>query len=250
MKIFFIVFLTLSLLQGDELKRIESIINDIAKLRVEHEECQRALESKGILKVETTKEYDSKNYKKTIEILKAKNSDLDKKLQDKIKIAQDNQKETNKYKIEVKTKEKEIISLKNQIAILEKKAKNEPKVVVKERIKEVIKEKKIYPKDDNVFPDLMPKNPNTTKDILKNKEIIKDKEIVQETKPTTYRLKNDSKIYKTLTGGEIYMWEKDRSFTSNIKTQNFVMITGFFVNQVWQKAEEELWIKQVDVFER
>jgi hypothetical protein len=244
MKIFFIVFLTLSLLQGDELKRIESIINDIAKLRVEHEECQRALESKGILKVETTKEYDSKNYKKTIEILKAKNSDLDKKLQDKIKIAQDNQKETNKCKIEVKTKEKEIVSLKNQIAILEKKAKNEPKVVVKERIKEVIKEKKIYPKDDNVFPTLMLKEAKVVK---KN---IKEKEIVQEAKPTTYRLKNDSKIYNRFDGAEIYLWEKDRTFTSNIKTQNYIKITGFFVNQVWQSAEEELWIKKVDVFER
>ena len=134
--------------------------------------------------------------------------------------------------------------MKNQIAILEKKAKNEPKVVVKERIKEVIKEKKIYPKDDNVFPTLMLKEAKVVK---KN---IKEKEIVQEAKPTTYRLKNDSKIYNRFDGAEIYLWEKDRTFTSNIKTQNYIKITGFFVNQVWQSAEEELWIKKVDVFER
>ncbi|MDD3836151.1 MAG: hypothetical protein PHS42_11885 [Sulfurimonas sp.] len=244
MKTLLMFFLTLSLLQSDELKRIESIINDIAKLRVEHEECQRALELKGILKVETTKEYDSKNYEQTIEILKAKNSDLNKKIEEKIKIVKNSKNEIEIYKKEVKTKEDKIKTLKKQLALLEKNKKNKPKIVVKEVIKEVVKEKKIYPKDDNVFPTLMPKNVN------KIKEAIEDKEKIEVTKPTTYRLKSDSKIYNKFDGDETYLWEKDRSFTSNIRTQNFIKITGFFVNLEWQSAEEELWIKKVDVFER
>ncbi|EQB40519.1 hypothetical protein M947_01590 [Sulfurimonas hongkongensis] len=218
MKPLFLLFLTLSLLQGDELKRIESIINDITKLRVEYAECQRALESKGALKVEATKETHSKNHEKTIKTLKAKNSHLDKKLKDEIK----------KYKNQVKIKEQEIKALKNQLALLEKKRKKKPKVVVK---------------DDNTFPTLMPKNINVIKENQKEEVIVK-------TKPTTFRLKNDSKIYSTLDKEEIYVWEKGRSFTSNVKTQNFVMITGYFIDKKWQKAGEELWIKRVDVFER
>jgi len=212
MKTLIIVFLILFSLQADELKRIKYIISDIAKLRVEHEKCQRALESKGILKVQTIKENDCKNHENNIKILKVKNTLLEKKLQEQIKI------------------------LKN--------TKNEPKIAIKEVLKEVVKEKRIYPKDDNVFPTLIPKNPNN------KRENFKEKEVTQETRPTTYRLKNDSKIYNKFDGDEIYIWEKDKSFTSNVKTKNYIKITGYFIDKKWQKTEEELWIKKVDIFER
>jgi len=244
MKTLIIVFLTLFSLQADELKRIESIINDIAKLRVEHEECQMALESKGVLKVQTIKENDCTNHEKNIKILKVKNTLLEKKLQEQIKILKNTKNDIETYKKEVKTKDNEIKTLKNQLVFLEKNTKNEPKIVIKEVLKEVVKEKKIYPKDANVFPTLMPKNTNN------KREDFKEKEVVQETKPTTYRLKNDSNIYTKFDGNEIYIWEEDRSFTSNIRTQNYIKITGYFVDKKWQKAEEELWIKKVDVFER
>ncbi|MCK9490530.1 MAG: hypothetical protein M0Q24_00450 [Sulfurimonas sp.] len=240
MKSLFIIFLLFFLLQGDELQRIESIINDITKLRVEHEECKKALDSKGIIKVETTKESECESYEKTVEILKTKNISLEKKLQEQTKILKDTENEREIYKKAVKTKEDQIEILKNQIVFLEKKGETKPKVVVKE----IIKEKKIYPKDDNIFPTLMPKHTKF------KKEILKTKEIEEETKPTTYRLKYDSKIYNEISGDEIYLWEKDRTFTSNIQTQNFTKITGYFIDKKWQKAEEELWIKKVDIFER
>jgi len=244
MKTFIIIFLTLFSLQADELKRIESIINDIAKLRVENEECQSALESKGILKVQTIKENDCTNYEKNIKTLKVKNTLLEKKLQEQTKILNNTKNKIETYKKEAKIKENKIKTLKNQLTLLEKNNKSEPKVVIKEVVKEVVKDKYIYPKDDNVFPTLMPKNPNN------KREDFKEKEVAQETRPTTYRLKNDSKIYSKLDGDEIYIWEKDKSFTSNIKTQNYVKITGYFVDRKWQKAEEELWINKVDIFER
>lgn len=240
MKSLLIIFLALSFLQADELQRIESIINDIAKLRVEHEECQRALELKGTMRAQTTKEFDGEKYEKNIETLREKNSSLEKNIQNQTLLVQNSQKEIKKYKNLLKTKENEIKTLKNQLAILEKKKENEPKIVVKEVIKKVVIEKKMHPKDENIFPTLMPKN----------SKFEKKQELQQETKPTTYRLKEDSFIYNNIDGDEIYTWEKDRTFTSNAKTQNYILITGYFVDREWMKAEEELWIKKADVFER
>lgn len=244
MKRLFIAFLTLSLLQADELKRIESIINDIAKLRVEYEECREALESKTLLKAQTTNSYDCKKHEETIKLLRSKNTFLDKNLKEKAQIVKNNQNESEKYKKELKTKEKEIEALKKKLTLLEKQDKKEPKVVIKEIIKEVIVEKKIDQKDENIFPVLMPKNTNV------KKENLEIKEIEEETKPTTYRLKKDSRVFNKIGGKKIYLWEKGRSFTSNIKTQNFIKITGYFVDKKWQRAKEELWIEKEDAFER
>ena len=251
MKIFIIVFLTLFSLQADELKRIESIINDITKLRAENEECQNALVSKGILKVQTIKENDCRNHEENIKILKVKNTLLEKKLQEQMKkckeqtkILQNTINNIKIYKKQVKVKDNEIKTLKNKLVLLQKNTKNGLKVVIKEVVKEVIKEKKIYLKDNNIFPVLIPKNKDN------KKQNFKEKELTKKTKPTTYRLKNNSKIYNKFNGNKIYIWEKNTSFTSNVKTQNYIKITGFFIDKKWKKAKEELWIKKVDIFER
>ena len=46
MKILLLFFLLVSFVYGDEIKRIESIVEDITKLRVQYKECEDSLKTK------------------------------------------------------------------------------------------------------------------------------------------------------------------------------------------------------------
>jgi len=215
MKALFIAFLLLSFLQADEMKRIESIVEDITKLRAEYEECKNSLKSKETLK------NDSKvgEYQKQIKKQRQQNIILKAEVDYLNDFSENNEKIIKKYQKLLKTKEKEILALKKKLKI-------SPKRTVKKKI------------DDNPFPKLMPK------------ENIKQKEEVQITKASTYRLNSDSAIYDSPNAKQINSWTKSTSFTSNIRTINWVKITGFFVDKKWKKAKEEMWIKNSQVSKR
>ena len=70
------------------------------------------------------------------------------------------------------------------------------------------------------------------------------------TKASTYKIIKSSNIYNAVNGKVIYNWEPATTFTSNIKTQNWVKITGCFVNDKWQRAKEKLWIKKINIEKR
>ena len=54
MKIILIALILFTSLYADEMKRIESIIQDIAELRVDYEECEAKLKNKTIFKASVT----------------------------------------------------------------------------------------------------------------------------------------------------------------------------------------------------
>lgn len=62
---------------------------------------------------------------------------------------------------------------------------------------------------------------------------------------TTYRLKDDSYIYDGPAGEKIEIWGKDTSFTSYIKKDGWIKITGYFINKRWVSAKDkEFWIEE------
>jgi regulator of replication initiation timing len=77
MKVFFIILSLVSFLQADEMKRIESIVEDITKLRIDYEKCQERLKDKKVVKTNIVKlkkdDSEIQYYKK---LLKAKDNEI------------------------------------------------------------------------------------------------------------------------------------------------------------------------------
>lgn len=68
--------------------------------------------------------------------------------------------------------------------------------------------------------------------------------------PSAYRMASDAPIYNAPNGRVVDTWEARRSFTSGTAANGWVKITGYFVNRVWQRADQELWVKESDVIRR
>jgi len=122
--------LFLNILNADEIQRIESIVNDITKLRIQYEEC------KNTQKLEITAV----------------------KKQEKIKIAK-LEKDIENYKKLLKTKEKEIKSL--------KKAKTKKKKQISKKPVEVPFCKPVAADNSNKFPKLILKDKYNNENIIK-----------------------------------------------------------------------------------
>lgn len=70
--------------------------------------------------------------------------------------------------------------------------------------------------------------------------------------PAAYRMKSDATIYDAPEGKPLFTWEAQRSFTSGMKSGEWVRITGYFVNRKWQatRENENLWVRESDVIRR
>jgi len=230
MKLFVVGLVLLSFLHADEMQRIEAIVKDITDLRADYEKCKAELNFKNsqVMSAEISKdnkyEKEAKEYKKLYKKAKQKSVVLQAEL-DYANSSNDSDvkvvKIEEKYKKLLKIKENEIISLKKKLLYSKKTTKKITKVC----------------DDLNEFPKLMLK-----KKYQKHEIII--------TNPTTYRLKIDSIIYSYIDGEHINNWEVGTSFTSNQKTNNWVKITGYFVDKKWKSAESEMWIKARQVSKR
>lgn len=75
-------------------------------------------------------------------------------------------------------------------------------------------------------------------------------EKTQKVSPATFRLKRQSYIYDSVNGVRIATWHYKKTFTSDTQTENWVKITGFFVKKEWKEAERELWIKKENITKR
>ncbi|WP_294962298.1 hypothetical protein [Sulfurimonas sp.] len=232
MKALFITLLLLSFLQADEMQRIESIVEDITKLRADYEECQNTLKSKEILKADIIKidGNDSKTlkYQKKLKTQRQQNIKLKAETQYLKEKLVKNKNTIIRYNKLLKLKDNEILTLKKKIKKSSKQSKK----------KKILAPVCVKPIDTNPFPKLM------------QKENIKDKEKIQRIKASTYCLHYDSSIYDSINGSKMSLWTKDTPFTSNIKTKNWVKITGFFINKKWKKAKKEMWIKNSQVTKR
>ena len=101
--------------------------------------------------------------------------------------------------------------------------------------KPIIMEKEICI-DDNPFPSLMMKE-NIQKQASTD---------VLDFKTGTYRLKKKSEIYDAINGNVLFVWEDKSSFTTTQVTQDWIKVTGYFVDKKWTKAEKNLWVKKVN----
>jgi chromosome segregation ATPase len=68
--------------------------------------------------------------------------------------------------------------------------------------------------------------------------------------PSAYRMATNAPVYNTPGGSVVDTWEERRSFTSGTVSNGWIKITGYFVNRVWQRADQELWVKESDVIRR
>ena len=243
MRLLLLSLLGVSMLFSDEIQRIESIVNDIGKLRNDYEKCRLELDSANKNQIVSVKSYpdDELNICKAklkdekeksailyseIEAYSAKKSDkkaLDKEIEELKKQISDRDKN-------LKIKENEIKSLENHyIAKLQSKDK-------------IIKDLKnqINPMKTNVFPNLK----------MKEHYQKENKENIVKVKAASFRLKRDASIYDNIGGKEILRWERETSFTSNTRSENWIKITGYFVDKVWRSATSGMWIKRSDVIKR
>ena len=92
------------------------------------------------------------------------------------------------------------------------------------------------------------------KELPEIKKIVEPKrkevEKLERFKASAFRLNKNAVIYDKVNGEKIDEWNKETSFTSSIKTQNWVKITGYFVDKVWMRSSKELWIKSSDIIKR
>ena len=85
---------------------------------------------------------------------------------------------------------------------------------------------------------------------LMMKEKFQKKEQLEFFPASAFRFNKRSAVYNAINGDVIENWEEHTSFTSNQRTQNWIKITGYFVDKVWQGATRELWVKSSDVTKR
>ena len=240
MRLLIIVLFIVTSVLADEMQRIEAIVEDISTLRNSYEECQKELS----LKPKTLEVLSCEKEDKKIEDLQIllqdeseKNTILLKEIGEYKKSSlniQDLKNQIIDYKKLLQIKENENISLKNKIT----KNKCKPKIIVKKS------------ENTNLFPKLIMKD--EYKKVVLKKEVTKEitKEIIKEFKASAFRLKEQSDIYDSFNGKVVQNWEKETSFTSNIGTQNWVKITGYFIDKTWLKAKKDLWIQKDKVLQR
>ena len=219
MKYLFVILLSSSLTAAP-VDEIESILKDVKSLRVQYTTCRESLNEKQDYKIMLEKEL-------------LKNASLQSKIDNFNKKRNNNtqyKKEMKELRNILKTKEKAIIYLNNRIIKLKTTQIKDKKTL------EVVEKTQVLCKDENIFPQLVMK-----KTVVKK---VKEKEEKINFAPSTFRLLRSVDVYDSINGNKITQWEKNRSFTSNIKTQNWIKITGYFMNKKWQASQEELWIKK------
>ena len=251
---------------ADEFDRMESIVLDIKNLRADYTECKKELKSKSTNKILVKTNVENRleielfetnkmmqEYKTLLNEERLKNTKNNEKsninLINLVKTKEDNKKIKNKKNIEnlkakyekiIKNRDNKIIYLKNKIKSIDK---------------TIIIEKKIC-EDDNPFPQLMMKNSlkkSTNREVTKPKQTINIKkeneaslEKKVDTKARTYRLSKESNIYDDVNGNILYTWENKTSFTSTKMTQNWIEVTGYFIDRKWLKAKKSLWLEKVN----
>lgn len=186
-------------------------IEELEELKVSYNKCQKELSVRNIMQMFEEKECGSKIIKKL-------------------------QKENALLKKDAKKKLEAYRSLLHKERILNARLKKElNKPIKKENIDNDIK-KVLKTKDFEI-------------NNLKNKTSKSEEKIVK-IKASTYHFIKTSKIYESINGKVIYTWKNGTPFTSDTKTQNWIKVGGYFVNEKWKKAEKSLWIKLINTKKR
>jgi len=223
--LFVLVFVLFNHLNADEMQRIESIVKDITKLRLDSIKSEEALD----LCTVSLKDEEEKN---TI-------------LHSELKLYSNFTQTERNYKKEIEKLKKELRKVNNLLKIKQNSLK---KTFIplsslsddKLKLEKCLNSQTVL--DDNPFPQLKMK-----KEFEENKEVEQKVEFFT---ASSFRVNKDSNIYDGLNGVKTDVWDKDTSFTSNQKTKDWIKVTGYFVDKIWQKSKKELWIKTIDVIQR
>jgi len=205
--------LLLTAVNADEIQRIESIVNDISQIKKDYKLLEK--EKKRYLQDLQASQIENANLKSDLELY----SNFTKK--------------EKMYK-------NRIISLENQLNSLKKEIKTKE---LNKSENEIIVEKCLSSQSNeqiNKFPKLQ------MKDEYKESE---ESDIIY-FRASAFRVNKKATIYDAVDGQKIDEWEKLRSFTSNQRVENWIKITGYFVNKLWQPSENEMWIHSNDVIVR
>lgn len=131
-------------------------------------------------------------------------------------------------------------------ALHQKLAQNEPQSA---RLKAPAMPKLTPPKETKLAAAAVPakvqKVPQATKT-----PVAAPSETPKKSAPSAYRMAKNAPIYSAPGGSVVDTWEERRSFTSGTAGNGWVKITGYFVNRVWQRADQDLWVKESDVIKR
>lgn len=226
-----------ALLSGNEIERIESIVNDVTQLRQEYERCQQRLgeaESGAKRASEAAIENERLGYEakiKTLEEALENAQEEERRAQRSLEHASAQIAQLNQL---VSEQKRHIAALNGAVP---KPA--EPRTVVQT----------ICP-DPNPFPKLMMKDAAPAAEPSPAAVADEAGESVY-FKASPFRLNADADIYDAPGGEVVAHWEERTSFTSNEKRSGWVKITGYFVDKKWQPSgEESLWIEETLVYKR
>jgi len=75
-------------------------------------------------------------------------------------------------------------------------------------------------------------------------------EKIEKVLPATFRLNTKAGIYDSVNGVKIATWDYKKLFTSYIQTENWVKVTGYFIQKKWKEPNRELWIKKENITKR
>lgn len=256
MKIVSSILMTAAVLLGNEVERIESIVNDVTKLRNNYETCKAELGRMGAAQPEGHQKLEALQreigmqrelYEREIERMKQELDASEKK----IALLGESLQEA---KAQIGTPQPECTPL---VA--------EPSKVPECRCPEV---QKVYVKGDplpcpdpNPFPKLLMKeeyramkqngalSSTPAEDVhsLRQDDVVASEVIVQKStyfKACAFRIKEDAEIYDAPGGKVIATWEARTSFTSGERRGEWIRITGYFVERKWQPTgEQKMWVE-------
>ncbi|MDF1883352.1 hypothetical protein JHD49_05300 [Sulfurimonas sp. SAG-AH-194-C21] len=217
--LFTFLILCFTLVNADEVQRIESIVSDISKLRSDYVRVQSSL-------VEMEVRLEEEKEQNTI-------------LHQDLNLYSDYTQKEEDYKNKILSLENEIKSLNNSIKLKEKN-----KIICKTTKQKVMKNKIVIKKclnnqilsDNNKFPTLLMKEQYKTDGT--------------DSAAYSYRVKREASIYDGVDGVQVDVWEEFTSFTSNERTKQWIKITGYFVEKVWSASTKDIWIKSSDALKR
>ncbi|MEA3374376.1 MAG: hypothetical protein U9Q62_11890 [Campylobacterota bacterium] len=247
MRILLGLFVTALLLLGNEVERIESIVNDVTKLRQNYEGCRAQLAA----------------------VERGEGGNSDEKM---LALQREIQSQRDLY-------EREIERMKNELIVSEKKL-----VLVTRSLKDAKEKKGEYKQhlnaqqqvagkqkstqvktvyvtadaascpDPNPFPKLLMKKEYTA---MKSNGTLKSsagKEAVEKRthfKARAFRMKNRARVYDAPKGKVIATWEAKTSFTSGEKEGDWIRITGYFIDKKWRpNRDREMWVEKKNTISR
>jgi flagellar biosynthesis chaperone FliJ len=221
-------------LAGDEIERIESIVNDVTELRANYELCRVRLSS--------LEQEQNGLRSEEAEAYKAKIADLEKALADRGEQERLTKRSLEHANMQISQLEQLVSEQKRHIATLN--TAPEARVVTKTvTLQAACPERNPFPQLKMKEEPLLEPAPQPQNEPAKPAGAEQMQTVYFE--PSAFRVSTDADICDAPGGSVVERWEASTSFTSNQKRGGWIRITGYFVDRQWRpNKERELWVKE------